>query len=135
MNKNTISGNVCQEQKCHHCCKETEMLILKTDAIRISKVAGIPISEFSFLTEDNQRMLKNKRSKDQKICFFLDEDGLCSIYENRPEGCSYYPIIWDLTNHQAVSDDYCPHHKQFREKIEKITPNLELFILKLYGWL
>ncbi|MHA1977596.1 MAG: YkgJ family cysteine cluster protein [Candidatus Hodarchaeales archaeon] len=135
MTKKGISGSICQEHNCHHCCIETEMLLLKTDAARISKETGISIPDFSFLTEDKQHMLRNKNTKGELVCFFLEGDGRCSIYNIRPEGCTYYPIIWDLTNHQAVSDDYCPHHKLFREKIEWIKPHLELFVLKLYGWL
>ena len=115
MDKKVISGNICQKNNCHHCCIETEMLLLKTDTIRISKTTGIEASNFSFLTGENQRMLRNKSVGDEEVCFFLDSDGRCSIYNIRPEGCTYYPIIWDLTNHQAVSDDYCPYHKEFRE--------------------
>ncbi|MHA2155855.1 MAG: YkgJ family cysteine cluster protein [Candidatus Hodarchaeales archaeon] len=135
MPKKVITGSVCQKNNCHHCCIETEMLLLKTDSTRISHSTGFSIPDFSFLTDDNQRMLRNKLSKENKICFFLDSKGNCSIYDIRPEGCSYYPIIWDLTNHQAVSDDYCPHYKQFIDKIEYIGSDLELFVLKLYGYL
>ncbi len=135
MDKLEISGDICLKNQCHHCCIETEMLVLKTECTQISKATGIPITNFSFMTEDNQRMLKNKTIDDQEVCFFLDDKGLCSIYQFRPEGCTYYPIIWDLITHQAVSDDYCPFHTELANKIERISLNLELFILKLYGWL
>ena len=135
MDKKEVSGNICRKQTCHLCCRETEMLLLKTDSMRISKSTGIPIPDFSFLTEDNQRMLRNKKVDNEEICFFLDENGTCTIYNIRPEGCTYYPIIWDLTNHQAISDDYCPYHENFRDNIKKIQSNLEIFVLKLYGWL
>ena len=135
MTKMAVPGNICQKNKCHHCCIETEMLLLKSDASRISKSTGIKTSNFSFMTKENQRMLKNKTTNDEKVCFFLEEKGRCSIYDIRPEGCTYYPIIWDLINQHAVTDDYCPYHEEFKEYIENIQSNLELFVLKLYGWL
>ncbi|PWI48095.1 zinc/iron-chelating domain-containing protein [Candidatus Heimdallarchaeota archaeon B3_Heim] len=135
MDKFEVKGRICRKHNCHYCCEETEMLLTKTDTFRISKFVGIHPSDFSFLTKDNYRMLRNKEVNGEKRCFFLDSNGLCTIYDNRPEGCTYYPIIWDMTNHQAFSDDYCPFHKEFVSEIDRIKSNLELFVLKLFGYL
>jgi Fe-S-cluster containining protein len=49
--------------------------------------------------------LKNVDGK----CFFYDPvTKLCRIYENRPEGCRYYPIIYDMRKRKCIVDIDCP---------------------------
>ncbi len=133
MNGNYIDGRICQKERCFHCCIETEMIISKTDLKRINQQTGLTGSEYTTMDSEKRRVLKNKSSSLGKICYFLSERGECIIYNIRPQGCRYYPIIWNFYNHQAFSDDYCPHHKQFDNQIPRISSVLELFILKLYG--
>ena len=42
-------------------------------------------------------------------CFFYDPvTKMCRIYENRPEGCRYYPIIYDMRKRKCIIDADCP---------------------------
>jgi len=38
---------------------------------------------------------------------------ICTIYENRPEGCQLYPIIFDKENNCAILDEECPYRTKF----------------------
>ncbi len=46
-------------------------------------------------------------------CVFL-ENGLCSIYEYRPLGCRFYPVIFDEERNCAIMDEFCPYLEMFR---------------------
>jgi len=133
MSKNCVTGDICLENDCHFCCIDTEMLLSKVDIKRIFSVTGNPPEKFSVLTDEGYNVLKNKNIKGEKHCFFLNEQGKCEIYSIRPEGCQYYPCIWDLTSHKPFTDDICPYHKLFDNQIEKVREKLELFVLKVIG--
>lgn len=133
MKEAQVEGEICLKENCYHCCIETEMILSKTDVSRINKETGLSSSEYTVLDSENRYVLKNKEEKGKEICYFLSEHGRCTIYAIRPEGCRYYPIIWNFYNHQAFSDDYCPHHDKFEKLIPKISPSLETFILKIFG--
>ena len=38
----------------------------------------------------------------------------CLIYENRPEGCKIYPLVYDEDENCAVLDEDCPHRDEFK---------------------
>ncbi len=135
MTKKTVSGEICGENHCTMCCFETEMLLTEADIQRIREKTGSITDEFSLLDEFGYRMLKNKELRDRLQCFFLDEHGKCTIYEIRPKGCQYYPIIWDMNIQEAVTDDYCPHHREFDDQIPRIEKSLQDLVLELYGYL
>lgn len=47
-------------------------------------------------------------------CIFLNaEINQCSIYENRPQGCRFYPMLYDPQNNKCLLDDDCPHKALF----------------------
>jgi Fe-S-cluster containining protein len=129
----TVDGYICQQNKCHYCCIETEMLLTKKDIQRIVAKTSIPAKEFVTFNEDGFRKLKNKQSNSQLQCFFLDQNGQCSIYEIRPKGCQFYPYIWDLTEHRIKIDDYCLHHTKFQKPCLGLSKSLEDFIFKVFG--
>lgn len=133
MTQEIVNGRICVQNNCHHCCIETEMLLTKRDIHRIVAKTSIPAKKFVIINEDGNRMLANRQSNNRLQCFFLDSNGLCSIYEIRPEGCQFYPIIWDLTEHQAIIDDYCPHRIAFGDFLPNISKKLENFIFRVFG--
>ena len=133
MTEDWVAGDICLENNCHFCCVETEMLLSKSDIKRIASNTRHLPEEFSDMTNEGYYILKNKRVGNKEQCFFLDSQGKCKIYAIRPEGCQYYPCIWDLTTHEPFTDDICPYHKQFEDQIEKIRNKLELFVLKVIG--
>lgn len=133
MTKNVVKGDICLTNDCHFCCLSTEMLLSREDIKRISATTGFPKDEFSII-EGEHRILKNKEVEGEKRCFFLNQQGKCEIYTIRPEGCQYYPCIWDLTNHEPFTDyEVCPYHELFEDQIEKVKDKLELFVLKVMG--
>ena len=131
----TVSGEICKENRCSMCCWETEMLLSASDIQRINQKTSFSVNEYSFVDNFGHRTLKNKEINDRLQCFFLDEHGECTIYEIRPKGCQYYPIIWDMNIQEAVTDDYCPHHQKFDDQIPRIIESLQQLIMELYGYL
>jgi uncharacterized protein len=82
------------------------MLLSNHDIEKIQKLGYEPKI---FSKEHNGWLqLKNTRGR----CMFHD-DNKCTIYENRPEGCLLYPVVYDKANHQAFLDDECPHKQYF----------------------
>jgi len=53
--------------------------------------------------------LKNKNGK----CVFHNGK-ICIIYNNRPEGCMLYPLIFNRENKSAIVDEDCPYENYFR---------------------
>ena len=45
-------------------------------------------------------------------CVFLDE-GQCSVYDHRPEGCWLYPLVLDVDGNKTSLDDFCPYRDEF----------------------
>lgn len=132
MGRKNVDGEICLKYKCHHCCNETEMLLTKKDIHRIVTMMSIPAKEFVVINNDGYKALRNKQTDQKTQCYFLDQHGLCIIYEIRPEGCQFYPFIWDMIEHRMITDDYCPHENEFK-KPPGISKNLEEFIFKLFG--
>ena len=93
------------------------MILTKKDIESIYQKLSISPDKFCTINDKGFRVLKNKDVKGEKRCYFINEENLCSIYEYRPEGCRYYPIIWDLELHKALTDDLCPYYKQFDSKV------------------
>ncbi len=126
------NGQICRKYNCHHCCIETEMLLTKKDIKTITKNTGINPEKYVKLTDDDFKMLRNRMHGDRDQCFFLDKNGLCEVWPFKPEGCQFYPLIWDLENHNAVRDDICPYSNEFEVNNERID-SFENFILRLFG--
>jgi len=63
-------------------------------------------------------------------CFFYDPaTKLCRIYESRPEGCRYYPVIYDLEKRKCVVDKDCPCATTMtREDIRKICHRVRALV-------
>jgi Fe-S-cluster containining protein len=70
--------------------------------------------------------LKNVNGK----CIFLDNNGLCRIYNHRPEGCKFYPFIYDVEKDEILRDEDCPYRNEFELENEEKLKILVLNILK-----
>jgi Fe-S-cluster containining protein len=46
-------------------------------------------------------------------CVFLTEEGDCTIYGIRPQGCRLYPLIMSMPSREPVFDEECPYRGQF----------------------
>ena len=114
-----LDGSTCLEKKCYVCCKETEMMLTGNDVERLKKL-GFKKEEFC-AKDGNFLKLRNIKG----VCFFLDlEKGLCSVYENRPEGCRQYPIVFDLLRRKCVLDKTCPYRYMVSE--EELLENCKI---------
>ena len=111
---------------CAKCCHETEMLLANEDVKRIE--TQMPRREFSYM-RDGYLYLKNKN----KYCVFLNtESKRCLIYEIRPQGCRFYPIIYDTLLKKCVVDRDCTNKEKIPiNLIETSCPDLGEFILLL----
>ena len=98
----------CREAGCHECCLETEMPLSRRDVERLEAL-GHDRQGFSEV-EDGFTFLANVDGR----CFFLDAEGSCSVYEDRPEGCRLYPLVMNEDMAEFRLDDLCPH----RDRVE-----------------
>lgn len=81
------------------CCGSTDILLTPYDVIRIKNRLGITSSEFLkrytkvHIDENSQHpnVVLKMGEEEGRRCPFVTEEG-CSIYEDRPTNCRYYPI-------------------------------------------
>jgi hypothetical protein len=69
--------------------------------------------------------LKNKDGR----CVFHNGK-ICLIYENRPEGCVLYPLIFDKLKNSAIVDEECPYQDRFRFNKKSIN-QLSMLVKKI----
>jgi hypothetical protein len=74
----------------------------------VERLEGAGFRDFVHLNEDGDLELVNLSG----CCVFLDR-GQCRVYELRPEGCRFYPLVVDLGTGRVVRDDYCPYRDDF----------------------
>ena len=82
--------------KCGRCCGDSknrvrQILLLKTDADRISKETLISVEEFAEEVTGFWPYTYRMKKTENRKCVFL-KDNLCSIYERRPLVCRFYPF-------------------------------------------
>ena len=97
----------CIDYKCIQCCLDTNMLLSHQDIERIKRL-GFD-TNFFVTGRDGWLQLKNQDGR----CVFHSSI-MCTIYENRPDGCKLYPIIYDKDKNCAVFDEDCPHRHRFK---------------------
>ncbi len=115
-------------RSCGKCCFQTEMLLSAADIQRIEATnpSGYSRGEFT-IREGHDTMLRNIDGH----CIFLKvEDLSCQIYENRPQGCRFYPLIYDLERDKCTRDEECP----FRHKFYKKKPVFQKICRELKDW-
>lgn len=97
------------------------MPLTEADIARIEE-HGFQRAHFSDLDDENVPQLRNTGEH----CVFLNDKGLCGIYEFRPEGCRLYPLVWDRDAGRVVRDDFCPFNQEFT-----ITPQQEAAVKRV----
>ncbi len=103
---------------CGKCCLETEMIVSSKDIELILKKAPnhSNMREFAILSDDGFYKLKNI---DGHCVFFDLSSKNCVIYDIRPQGCRFYPLIYDYENDECIFDNHCPRtHLFYRNKQE-----------------
>lgn len=96
------------------------------DIEKIEKL-GYKKDDFCFQDEDGFFKLRNVTGN----CFFLVENK-CQIYTDRPQGCKFYPIIFDLDLNKTSLDEDCPLIHTISEKtLQNFTKDLKKFVRNL----
>ena len=101
----------CLKAECVKCCRN-----LGSPVVTIEEAKGL--GEDVIARSGEFMFIKSKDS----VCCLLDE-GLCSMYANRPSGCAEYP--WYNIGGQLYYDSGCPgikHDKDERPDVENIQP-------------
>ncbi len=114
-------------KECYQCCLDTEMTLSEEDISRI-EMLGYKIEEF-LEEKDGFMALQNTDNH----CIFL-KNKMCSIYENRPQGCRFYPLIYDFNTEDIVIDNLCEHHDVFDLEIYRpLFDSVQVFVYNLMG--
>lgn len=113
------------------CCKKADVTLAPYDVLRLKRRFGM--SSEAFLEEytvpfqmdqDGVPGLK-MRTDETGTCVMLDGDNGCSVYQDRPTVCRYYPVALlnmrakDSSvaeeNYSLVQEDHCKGHLEPRE--------------------
>ena len=93
------------------------MTLTREDVERI-EILGYDRKDFLVRVEGGFCELKNV---DENCFFYEPETKVCRVYENRPEGCRHYPIIYDAQKRKCIIDKDCPSKETVtREEIRKV---------------
>ena len=122
--------------KCHSgvgcwnaCCKQINITLTPYDVIRLKKRLGMTSDEFLKkhtapyeMDRDGLPGIKLRTQDDAPVCLFMDEETGCTVYEDRPTACRYYPVgllsqrkqdeYDDTTAYVLVQEDHCLGHKE-----------------------
>jgi len=97
------------------------MPLTEAEAKRLSRRTGMALESFTW---ENNGILTLLNDEKTRACVFLltassdtNAEGICSVYEVRPEGCRKYPIVLN-SNDDAILDEGCPHRQDFPQPTE-----------------
>jgi Fe-S-cluster containining protein len=110
------------------CCIDTEMTLTREDAERIDTL-GHSRKDYLIRASDGFCQLRNVEGH----CYFYDpQSKMCEIYESRPEGCRFYPIIYHAGKRKCVVDKDCPSGETLaRQEIRKVCHRVRTLVEKL----
>ena len=104
------------------------MTLTREDAERIDAL-GYARDDYMIQAGFGFYQLKNI----DRHCYFYDTKAKeCQIYENRPEGCRYYPIIYHYNKRKCIVDKDCPSHGTVtRDDIRKVCHKVRRLVEQL----
>jgi hypothetical protein len=108
------------------CCSNIDISLTPYDIIRLKKRLEISSTEFLKdytvpyeLEKDGIAGVKFRPVENGTACRFMTQDG-CSVYEDRPTACRYYPVALlsmrkqdeytDTQSYALVKEDHCKGH-------------------------
>jgi Fe-S-cluster containining protein len=114
------------------CCKQADITLAPYDIIRLKNRLGMTSSEFlkkhtvPFQMDGHGTPgVKMRTTDDDPVCLFMDEEKGCTVYEDRPSACRYYPVALlssrrsdeyhDEQSYALVEESHCMGHKETRE--------------------
>ena len=118
---NMVKQLPCIPTGCSACCRETTMPLTEAEAKRLSRRTGMALESFTW---ENNGILTLLNDEKTRACVFLltlspdvHAEGICSVYDVRPEGCRKYPVVLN-SDDQAILDKGCPHRQEFPQPSE-----------------
>lgn len=116
------------------CCKHADVSLAPYDIIRLKQHFGLTSTEFlakhtvPYQIDGSGITGVKLKTSEQKHCLLLNDAG-CSVYEDRPSACRYYPLGLmarkikeekaESFGYAKISDDYCKGH--FEDKTISIA--------------
>ena len=114
------------------CCKQADITLAPYDIIRLKNRLGMTSSEFLKkhtvpfeLDAHGMPGVKMRTTDNDPVCLFMDEEKGCTVYEDRPSACRYYPVallasrrsdeFHDEQHYAMVEEPHCMGHKEARE--------------------
>lgn len=117
---------------CGKCCLNTEMILSNSDINLILNNYSHGLREEDFVMKNQDfSQLKNI---DGHCVFFDPITKTCKIYTYRPQGCRFYPLIYDEDKKICVYDDDCPRTYLFHQsdsEFEKTCKQIKKFVRDL----
>ena len=134
---NQLTGDAVIQFRCHKdidcfnaCCKNIDIMLTPYDILRLKKRLGITSTEFLRQYTEPFEFgkgsvggVKYKPKEGTNECQFVTDEG-CSVYEDRPTACRYYPIgllstrrqdeNFDRASYALVVEDHCHGHLEDR---------------------
>ena len=135
---NQLPGTTVIQFRCHKdidcfnaCCKNIDIMLTPYDILRLKKRLGITSTEFLRQYTEPFEFgrgsvggVKYKPKEGTNECQFVTEEG-CSVYEDRPTACRYYPVgllstrrqdeNFDRASYALVEEDHCHGHLEDRK--------------------
>ena len=117
----------------NECCKQADITLAPYDIIRLKDRLGISATEFlktytvpSTLDAHGLPLIKMRTMEETPVCQFVDEEKGCTVYEDRPSACRYYPLglmsmrkvdeSKDERGYIIVTEEHCMGHKEDKEQ-------------------
>lgn len=119
-------------ENCGKCCLETKMTISQQDIELIKTNYPNNIREHDFVSKNKIKQFKLKNVEGH--CVFLDSlFKTCNIYKYRPQGCRFYPLIYDINEKRCKLDVDCPRKDLFykdKQNFKLTCQDLKIFLKK-----
>jgi Fe-S-cluster containining protein len=112
------------------CCKKADITLTPYDVLRLKKRLGMSSGDFlkqhtvPFEMDGDKVPGIKMRTDEAGACLFVTEQG-CSVYEDRPAACRYYPVghlamkpkdeKTERTSYFLVQEEHCKGHQEARE--------------------
>lgn len=113
------------------CCRNIDITLTPYDILRLKKRLGLTSGEFlkqyTYPFEFNKNSIAGVKMEPVESgteCQFMTDEG-CSVYEDRPTACRYYPVgllstrradeNFERTSYAMVQEDHCKGHFEERE--------------------
>ena len=113
------------------CCRNMDITLTPYDVLRLKNRLGLDSGEFLKqytvpfeIEKDGLAGVKFRPVEGGTACRFMTEAG-CSVYEDRPTACRYYPVALlsmrkqsefiDRDSYALVREDHCLGHNEARE--------------------